>query len=231
MIRRTRQSEKINTNGACVPVAIKMIIKEHEATDMWVQVEVAALELVRSLHNDFLINFLTSYRRDGNHYLIFDWADGGDLANIWLDTSPLRRGEADQPSHRDSIVWAVKQMAGLAKALYELHGGDKRGDEETVHCRHGDLKPANTVRSLPADNAKHESHSHLGITDMGVAKINNKATHIGRSSGPLTATIRYQSPELLFSLNADAATSRAYDIWSMGRILLEFIIWLLYGPE
>lgn len=87
------------------------------------------------------------------------------------------------------------------------------------------------MRSLPADDAKHESHGHLRITDMGVAKINDKVTHVGRSSGPLTVTIRYQSPEFLFSLNADAATSRAYDIWSMGCILLEFIIWLLYGPE
>lgn len=222
-------SGNVKANGARVPVAIKMIKQEHEATDMWVQVEVAALELVRSLHNDHLINFLTSYRRDGNHYLIFDWADGGDLAEFWLKMSPFR-GESGQPSHRESIIWAVNQMAGLAEALYELHGGDKEGDKERVHCRHGDLKPANIVRSHPADDAKHKPHGHLRITDMGVAKINDKATHVGRSSGPVTVTIRYQSPEFLFSLNADAATSRAYDVWSMGCILLKFIIWLLYGP-
>lgn len=121
-----RWSENVNANGARVPVAMKMIKKEHEATDMWVQVEVAALELVRSLHNPHLVNFLTSYRRDGNLYLIFDWADGGDLAKFWVDTSPLRHGEADQPSHRDSIIWPSSRWPAWPKHCTTYTGVTRR---------------------------------------------------------------------------------------------------------
>lgn len=215
-----------NSSGGGISVAIKKITKQHEATDKWVQVEVAALELVRSLHHPHLINFLTSYRQAGSHYLIFEWANGGDLSHFWRTTNPKPLAP-DDPSHRQTIVWAVNQMAGLAAGLHKLHTEDKYG----VHCRHGDLKPPNIVRSTTHTNASSKPHGRLLITDMGVAKVNDKATYVGRSSGNLKATIRYQSPEFMFRLNPDSPTSRAYDMWSMGCTLLEFIIWLLYGPK
>lgn len=214
------------SSGSGVSVAIKKITKQHEATDKWVQVEVAALELVRSLHHPHLINFLTSYRQAGNHYLIFEWANGGDLSHFWRTTSPKPLGPED-PSHRQTIIWAINQMAGLAAGLHKLHTEDKYG----VHCRHGDLKPPNIVRSTTHRDPSSKPHGRLLITDMGVAKVNDKATYVGRSSGNLKATIRYQSPEFMFRLNPDSPTSRAYDMWSMGCTLLEFIIWLLYGPK
>jgi serine/threonine protein kinase len=225
-----RQSENTTARRSNVPVAIKTITKQHEAIDKWVQVEVAALELVRSLHHPHLINFLTSYRQAGNHYLIFDWANGGNLSEFWETHSPIPYNLPRQIaplSHQESIIWAIKQMTGLAAGLHKLHSEDKHG----VHCRHGDLKPANIVRSTTDDDSRWKSHGHLLITDMGVAKVNDKATHVGRSSGNVKATIRYQSPEFLFRMNPDAPTSRAYDIWSMGCTLLEFVIWLLYGPS
>lgn len=48
-------------------------------------------------------------------------------------------------------------------------------------------------------------------------------------SGTFSWTFRYQSPESKLRLSSNVPTSRAYDMWSMGCILLEFIIWLLYG--
>ncbi|KAH8586858.1 kinase-like domain-containing protein [Bisporella sp. PMI_857] len=224
-----RESGITTANNFNVPVAIKTITKQHEAVDKWVQVEVAALELVRSLHHPHLINFLTSYRQAGNHYLIFDWANGKNLSDFWETHSPKPYdlpGQVAQLSHRESIIWAIQQMTGLAAGLHKLHSEDEHG----VHCRHGDLKPANILRSTTDDDSRLKSHGHLLITDMGVAKVNDKATHVGRSSGNVKATIRYQSPEFLFRVSPDAPTSRAYDIWSMGCTLLEFIIWLLYGP-
>ncbi|KAH9207938.1 kinase-like domain-containing protein, partial [Leptodontidium sp. 2 PMI_412] len=224
-----RQPENTAASRSNVPVAIKKITKQHEATDKWVQVEVAALELVRSLHHPHLINFLTSYRVAGCHYLIFDWANGGNLGQFWKTHTPYNLPEQVQVallSHRESITWAIEQMAGLAAGLDKLH----REDEHGVHCRHGDLKPANIVRSTTDDDLKFKSHGRLLITDMGIANVNDKATHLGWRSGDVKATIRYESPEFLSRLNPDSPTSRAYDIWSMGCTMLEFIIWLLYGP-
>ncbi len=43
----------------------------------------------------------------------------------------------------------------------------------------------------------------------------------------MSATILYSAPEL--ELQADQPRSRLYDIWCIGCIYLEFVIWLLYG--
>ena len=177
-----RQPENTAASRSNVPVAIKKITKQHEATDKWVQVEVAALELVRSLHHPHLINFLTSYRVAGCHYLIFNWANGGNLGQFWKTHTPYNLPEQVQVallSHRESITWAIEQMAGLAAGLDKLH----REDEHGVHCRHGDLKPANIVRSTTDNDLKFKSHGRLLITDMGVANVNDEAERRARIAG------------------------------------------------
>ena len=89
--------------------------------------------------------------------------------------------------------------------------------------RHGDLKPENILRFL-------EQTSQLGtlrLADMGLAKRHVVATQM-RSKGTNTrwSTRQYEAPEALSDKNA---RSRLYDVWSMGCITLEFIIWILYG--
>ena len=41
--------------------------------------------------------------------------------------------------------------------------------------------------------------------------------------------MQYEAPEAIGELNGPR--SRLYDVWSMGCITLEFIIWLLYGND
>lgn len=67
------------------------------------------------------------------------------------------------------------------------------------------------------------------IADMGLAKHHVAAT---RARGPTSTrhgTPSYEPPEAF--LNTSSARSRLYDIWSMGCITLELIIWLLYGYD
>lgn len=68
------------------------------------------------------------------------------------------------------------------------------------------------------------------ITDVGLAKQHNKATRERRDlTFSTAATITHAAPEL--GIDPNAPRSRRFDIWSMGCILLEFTIWLLYGPQ
>jgi serine/threonine protein kinase len=63
---------------------------------------------------------------------------------------------------------------------------------------------------------------------MGLAKVHSLPTQLRKTpSGTISGTFRYQSPEVKTSISGKR--SRSYDLWSMGCILLEFIIWLLYG--
>jgi serine/threonine protein kinase len=48
-------------------------------------------------------------------------------------------------------------------------------------------------------------------------------------TGTRFGTKRYEPPEV--STSSEEPRSRLYDVWSMGCIVLEFIIWLLYGFE
>jgi serine/threonine protein kinase len=92
-----------------------------------------------------------------------------------------------------------------------------------VNCRHGDLKPENILRFEDG-----EDWGTLVIADMGLAKVHREVTAL-RHNGTetLEGTRRYEPPEA--TLDIQRPMSRRADVWSFGCILLEFIIWLLYG--
>jgi serine/threonine protein kinase len=112
-------------------------------------------------------------------------------------------------------LWVLKQMRGLADGLHALY--DK-------NCRHGDLKPENILRFT-----NEGSRGILLIADMGLAKFHIVATRQrDAKSSTSEATFRYAPPEIEDN-RFDKPLSRAYDIWSMGCIYLEFLIWILGG--
>jgi len=119
---------------------------------------------------------------------------------------------------------ALEQLHGLADGLQTLHNYKSKDDG----YRHGDLKPENILRcKKSADDQK--GLGILKIADMGLAKRHPFAT-AQRMKGTSTrfGTARYEPPEALYSL---LPRSRLYDVWSMGCIALEYLIWLLYGNE
>lgn len=144
---------------------------------------------------------------------MFQWVDGGNLRQFW-ETHPWSRDHA-------TIKWALDQIRGLTDALHEWHNYRK---DSKKNCRHGDLKPENIV----IEKSCHEL-GILQIADMGLARINNLPTQLRTDSGGSRGTFRYSSPESQTSISGK--TSRSYDMWGLGCILLEFIIWLLYGSE
>lgn len=70
----------------------------------------------------------------------------------------------------------------------------------------------------------------LRIADLGLAKLHKFRT--GARNNPTVTmflTPHYEPPEA-FTL-PNQPRSRLYDVWSMGCVILEFIIWLLYGSD
>ncbi|OCK77151.1 hypothetical protein K432DRAFT_359147, partial [Lepidopterella palustris CBS 459.81] len=123
------------------------------------------------------------------------------------------------------------QLCGILHALVTLHNyKDEKNWEPKGHpqCRHGDLKPENIL--VFSDNSHDRSPGSLVITDMGLARFHTNATpaQVQMSLSP-SGTTRYEPPEA--STNAFWRLSRRYDVWSMGGIMLEFLIWFLYGNQ
>jgi len=170
------------------------------------EAEAKTLATIRQLDHPHLIKAIATYRRGSQCYFIFPWADNGNLRDLWE-----RNGSGDQIKY---IQWVLEQLEGLSEALSELHA---------KQCRHGDLKPENIL-------CFKDAKSPLGIlviADVGLAKVHMNPTQV-RQGGTrtMTGTWMYGPPE-----EKGSPRSRRYDTWSMGCIILEFIIWLLYGYD
>lgn len=176
--------------------------------------EIDTLKVMRDLGHDHLIEAIFAYKQGLERYIVFPWAQGGNLRQFWRKTP--------RPSTRENVQWAWKQIRGLSDGLSKLHG------EGT---RHGDLKPENI---LSFRIGSEPGSDNLVIADVGIAKFHADETAIRQAEGKPTTnkygTLRYAPPKTeIGTSESGGQISRKYDSWSLGCILLEFIIWLLHG--
>ncbi|KAI4684693.1 uncharacterized protein J4E88_004134 [Alternaria novae-zelandiae] len=179
------------------------------------QRELAALDLARKLQHPHIVPFVGGFRQGTTSHLLFQWADGGNLRSYWNNKENWSRDA-------DLISWTIEQIKGLFSALRKWHDLDELYSTP-LNGRHGDLKPENLLRSLGAPGSR---RSIFQIADLGLAKIHSNPTHArNKPSSTLGGTPRYKPPE------DKPKISRSYDMWSMGCITLEWIIWLVYGID
>ncbi|KAI0436888.1 hypothetical protein F4803DRAFT_540664 [Xylaria telfairii] len=170
--------------------------------------ETRSLKALRDFRHKHMITAIASVARGERRYFIFPWADGEDLRAFWMT-------KEFWPLTPHLIQETVKQLGGLASALYTLHQGG---------WRHGDVKPENILRFKDQTTL-----GTLKLGDLGLAKTHHLDTALRHApTETRVGTMRYEPPETVTSNNAPR--SRKYDIWSMGCVIMEFVIWLLYGP-
>jgi serine/threonine protein kinase len=209
------------------PFAIKTCVYEDErkVADHW-ESEVKALQAMNELNQEHIVRFITAFRRPrkhggSEHYMIIEWADGGNLRSMWK--------RKPSPNLTVTLIKdAMFQILGLARALEAAHNLDING---VSYC-HGDLKPENI---LCFDNGR--AIGTLKIGDWGQVKEHRSVTEMHPSEvAAAFGTRLYEAPEadfISFRLTGQSRRrrSRLYDIWAIGCITLEFIIWLLRGWE
>jgi serine/threonine protein kinase len=173
--------------------------------------------MIRNLNHPHLIRSFAYYKKGKSHFLIFPWADHGNLREFWKKSPP----GLDQ----QYLKWVFKQFRGLAGAIERLHHS-----QEDKATRHGDLKPENIL--CFSGNGSNNNHDEctLVITDVGLSKCHDKLTEYRKEATKThSGTIMYEPPET--ELQPDQPRSRRYDVWSLGCIYLEFVVWLLYGVD
>ncbi|GKT96981.1 heterokaryon incompatibility protein [Colletotrichum tofieldiae] len=210
-------------NGS-VDIALKKANNDPELAKYFDK-EAKNLEKLRTYKSKHLIKPIAAYEHRGDRCLIFPWADKGNLYQYW--------GQCDG---NPEMSWITHQLSGLFSALKELH---------QANCRHGDLKPENILLYVNEAN-----DTILQIADLGLTTFHEQdaSTRIRRAANLHTATppgtSRYEPPETdqdrvedqnkgiedrIKNPEVHEARSRAYDIWSMGCIVLELLIWLSNG--
>jgi serine/threonine protein kinase len=168
----------------------------------------------------------------------------GALSKLHGTNTGTKTGKVTSTDRRN------KQAASGSKTIFSQGKGDRDGNRLTVpkirfegvssddendssdnteeqHWRHGDLKPENIL------HFKDENSPWLGtlkIADLGLAKQHAFATTQRQEpTQQKYTTSHYEAPEVITNLNARVPRSRRYDVWSMGCIIFEYMIWLLYG--
>ncbi|KAF1913083.1 hypothetical protein BDU57DRAFT_541758 [Ampelomyces quisqualis] len=138
----------------------------------------------------------------------------GDGLNITVPTINVESADIPVASHFDE----------------DTYNEDELDTPNSVSIRHGDLKPENLLRFT--DDGDENGLGILKMADMGLAKQHVLLTSDRNAKRQITSTRYgtqpYEAPE---TVTAKYGRSRLYDIWSMGCITLEFVIWILYGNE
>src|SRR4051812_16543682 len=160
------------------------------------------LEKIRDLKHEHLIEYIATFNRGELNYILFPWADGGNLRNLWADYDKARESK-----HKHEVYcWSFQQMLGLADALRLLH---------SKKIRHGDIKPQNILHFKRGIAAKDRGPDGvLVMADVGVSSYHDLVT--GARKKPTDAkftTDSYEAPEVDF--DREKPRSRKYDTWSM----------------
>ncbi|GAP89948.1 putative serine threonine protein kinase [Rosellinia necatrix] len=202
-----------------------------DVSEAWKK-EAMMLGKLSEIKHDNVIQCIAAIDKKDKYYLLFPWADGGSLQDFWENVPR-------PPLSPKFVKGTLIQLRGLAEALKTLH--DYKGGVASFRegagadnvnsmgggIRHGDLKPANILRFMPQDD---NDIGILKIADMGLARHHEVNTRLrGNATTTRFGSARYEPPEA--EPPSLKPTSRLYDVWSMGCIVLELIIWLLDGTK
>ncbi|KAK8863008.1 kinase-like protein [Apiospora arundinis] len=169
--------------------------------------------------HDRILALLAALEHRGNFYMIFPWAEFGNLRGIWEEYSPRVDG-ATGPNVRHaewySSQWILEQCLGIASAVAYIHG---RGGLRQF-LLHADITPVN-ILGFP------NQHSvFLKLADFGHSHILDPDS----LQVPVSALVKprtYRAPE--WDTKENVTTQ--YDVWSLGCLFLEFATWAISGRE
>ncbi|KAI0905507.1 kinase-like domain-containing protein [Ustulina deusta] len=226
--------------------AKKFAIKElFEEDDIPFNKEFKNLKKVRTKNH--LLPVYAAYRQGKHYSFIFPWADGGSLNDLWtMDPLFLKQNvrvdtHEDADAHRTQkvITWVASQLAGLTGrlGLGFLHDTqfleplqatlvvpEENGKQYGIH---GDIKPHNILYFQRDQDVDESGLGLFKISDFGLTGFHSALTRSRQPpTGPHSPT--YRAPE--YGVSA-AYLSRKYDIWSLGCVLLQFLTWLISGPQ
>lgn len=179
--------------------------------------EVSSLRMINRVNLDgHLITLKATIEHQDSYYMVFDWADGGNLRDFWKSTP--RALESD-------TRWMLEQLTQLAKALEAIHSDRVRPQEDSAafYGRHGDIKPENIL--LFKDSHDSQSGGKLVIADFGLTRFRRDNNSRPRR---LQGTLTYRAPECDIP---DARISTGMDVWALGCVMLEYLVWSMEGAR
>lgn len=184
-----------------------------------------------------LIKLLATFKQGEHYHLVFPFADS-NLQTYWDDR--------ELPEfNKETVLWSLEQMAGMASGLARIHTfevtiplsveGNVRvqqdarlqvKDKEKRYGRHGDIKPENIMWFQQMTGVE-DANGVLQIADLGLGRFHGRESRSVSDPKGIATSPTYEPPEC----KVRRPVSRAYDLWSLGCVYLEFVTWLLLGSK
>ena len=185
--------------------------------------ELKMLESLRKFKKRHLTTHLATWTQGDTHYILFPLARCN--LNQYMKTHEFG------PNKEDNI-WLLEQFYGLADALFFIHdmqfpseaqlSPKANTQEERKAGWHHDLKLANILFFYDEGNER----GILQIADFGSSKVNIMRSHSHKTISK-GGTPTCEPPEIVKAYG----TSRPYDVWSLGCVFLEVLVWAVFGPK
>ncbi|KAK7460264.1 serine/threonine protein kinase [Colletotrichum acutatum] len=185
--------------------ALKITDKEHttKAAETSFMDEIAANQ--RTTHPR-ITPLLSAFKHRKRYYLLFPWADGDSLYDLWRKHD-LHHESIERCPSWYSVRWMIDQCYYIADALATVHGYDSReGGHSSEAQLHLDIKPENVVCFRKSENGK----------------VSNSSTRPTQKAETKT----YRPPERDLERYA---VDESFDIWCLGCLFLDFITWAVEG--
>lgn len=177
------------------------------------------LNELAAVPHEHIMYFLSTWAASDASYMLFPLADG-DLHHFL---------NGDPPSGQSEVKnWLVEQMLGTCNAMKYVHEHIPPSTDSQSTKRigfHHDLKPANILIFKPDP----ENHAIWKIGDSGsgaVKRLSLDSSEELYNRQPSTGDPVYSAPEYV----VEGRVSRPKDVWSLGCIFLEVLVWVL-TPE
>jgi serine/threonine protein kinase len=151
------------------------------------------------------------------YHLLFPWAEG-DLLAYWMQDAKPRKTHPN-------FMWTASQIHGIVEAVHFIHNPNPtmlNCNGEAMYGRHGDIKPENVLWFVRGGS------KILVISDLGLSVVHREKSRSNVPGYKIPATPNYRPPECDMA-GRDGHISRSFDIWTLGCLFLEFVVWSLEG--
>ncbi|KAH8648671.1 kinase-like domain-containing protein [Xylariales sp. PMI_506] len=174
--------------------------------------------------HDHIVPLLAAFKHRKQYHLLFPWAHGGSLSDIW-EKYPLGNSvDNNQNLAWLSPEWFLDQCYGLADGLASTHRRKDRNNSDgcsnSEPLLHADIKPANILCFTP--DGGEEGPYTLKLSDFGLTKM---VPGEQLSADTIAHAKTYEAPEV----KIEDCVGLSYDIWGLGCLFLEFITWFIFG--
>jgi serine/threonine protein kinase len=184
-----------------------------------------------------LLRCLASFTFSSNYHMVYEKANS-DVEKFMEQNSDAQGLRIMEPKD------LAQQLYGLASALSAIHNNGQTSSIQSTSLlsvpvigpeRAGyihDIKPENILVFLYEQNG---SKKHwFRLSDFSCAKVNDIQSSISGKSRNSWKTVSksgtpvYRAPE---ATGKEGRTSRPYDLWSLGCVYLEILVWYLEGYQ